>query len=236
MCLGKSGTFTRGGWALSGDTDGVKILVAREAVSKCAFAYAIPSKGVDDDRYSVECLVKSIEWMGCTRIALMSDNEPAIVKLLKESLKSLRIEVEGLEQASEEHSPEYDPQANGIAEQTVGEIKGLLRTHVLAIEERLGHRIPPDHPLVAWLVSHVAFLVSIQTRGEDGQIAFERVWVRPFTTRLPEFGECVRFKLNKKDQMVDGTLAARFKSGICLRICCFIAQYTCFLRRECGFS
>ena len=109
MFVSKKGVFTRDEWKLeSAEAEGVKVLVAREAVSKCVFAHAIPMKGVDPDRYSVDCLVKDIEWMGCTRVIMKSDNEPSIVKLLLESLKSLRIE--GLDQAAEEHSPQYDPQ------------------------------------------------------------------------------------------------------------------------------
>ena len=226
MFLNKDGVFTRDEWILKGDTEGVKVLVAKEAVSQCVFAYTIPVKGVDEERYSVDCLVKSIEWMGWTRIALMSDNEPAIVKLLKESLKSLR--VEGLEQASEEHSPEYDPRANGIAENTVGAIKGVLRTNVIALEERLGHRVPPDHPLMSWLVSYCAYMMTVRIRGTDGQTAFERIRVRPFTTKLPEFGECVRYKFNKRDTMKDGTLAAIFGKGIFLGVCGTTAQYIIF--------
>ena len=94
---------------------GAKILVVREIVSKCTFAHVIKSKGVDDDRYAVDCLIRDIKWMGHTKLMLRSDNERAIVALLTETLKSLRVEVH-IDQVAEEHPPEYDPQANGAIE------------------------------------------------------------------------------------------------------------------------
>ena len=85
--------------------------MVRGIVSKCAFAHVVKAKGVIDDRYAVDCLVKDIEWMGFTKIMLRSDNEKSIVALSKEALRALRVETE-MEQAAEEHPPEYDPQAN----------------------------------------------------------------------------------------------------------------------------
>ena len=62
---------------------------------------------------------------GYTRVTLKSDNEPAIVKLLTEALRELRIS--GLEQVLEEHPPEYDPQSNGTAEKAVQESMEQIR-------------------------------------------------------------------------------------------------------------
>ena len=45
MFLNKDGVFTRDEWILKGDTEGVKVLVAKEAVSQCVFAYTVPPKG-----------------------------------------------------------------------------------------------------------------------------------------------------------------------------------------------
>ena len=47
-------------------------------------------------------------------LILKTDNEPAILKLLQESLRDLRIA--GVDQVMNENSPEHDPQANGSAE------------------------------------------------------------------------------------------------------------------------
>ena len=150
--VSKKGAISRQEWDnLPEGERGAKVLVVRESVNKCTFAHAVPQKGADDAQYAVECLLQDIKWMGFSRIALKSDNEPAIVRLLAEALKALRIE--GLEQIGEEHSPEYYPQSNGAVEAAVGAVKGLMRTLLLGLEQRLGHRIPPDHPVVAWLAT-----------------------------------------------------------------------------------
>ena len=84
--------------------------------------------------------MSDVKWLGYSKVTLKSDNEPAIVKLLQEALRELR--VQGLEQTMEEHSPEYDSQANGSAEVGVKLLKGHFRTVRFCIESRLGHRIP----------------------------------------------------------------------------------------------
>ena len=52
--------------------------------------------------------------VGYSKTTLNSDNEPAIVKILSEARRELRIQ--GAPQVLEDHSPEYDPQADGAAE------------------------------------------------------------------------------------------------------------------------
>ena len=64
--------------------------------------------------------------MGYSKLTLKSDNEPAVVKLLTEALRELRIN--GVSQVLEEHPPEYDPQANGAAEVGVKLLKNHLCT------------------------------------------------------------------------------------------------------------
>ena len=56
MFLNKDGVFTRDEWILKGDTEGVKGLVAKEAVSQGVFAYTVTSKGKD------EGATQSIAW------------------------------------------------------------------------------------------------------------------------------------------------------------------------------
>ena len=110
----------------------------------CAFGHVVPCKGVDTDQYAVDCLVSDILWAGYTTIMLKSDNEPAILKLLIESLRELR--VNGLKQVMSENAPEYDPQSNGMAESAVKARKGMFRTQRSAIEEKIKARVPARHP------------------------------------------------------------------------------------------
>ena len=57
---------------------------------------------------------------------MKSDNEPAIVKLLKEALSTLK--VSGVDQVGEEHSPPFDSQANGSVENAMKLVKCRMRT------------------------------------------------------------------------------------------------------------
>ena len=91
----------------------IKVLVIRDNKSKAVFAHVVPVKGVDEGGFAVKAIFDDIVWLGYTRFVMKTDNEPAILKLLLESLRSLRIE--GVEQFMHENSPEYDPQANGSA-------------------------------------------------------------------------------------------------------------------------
>ena len=47
-----------------GDEENVKLLVAKDTRGKAIFAHVIPQKGVDQDHYSVDVLVKDILWLG----------------------------------------------------------------------------------------------------------------------------------------------------------------------------
>ena len=58
--------------------------------------------------------MRDILWLGHSKVILKSDNEVAIMKLLREVLKTLR--VQGIEQAAEHHSAVYDPSSNGAME------------------------------------------------------------------------------------------------------------------------
>ena len=81
-------------------------MVVRDSRSKAVFAHVVPSTGVDEKGFAVDALVEDVGWIGYSRVTLKSDNEPAGVKVLAESLRELR--VRGVEQTLEEHLPEYD--------------------------------------------------------------------------------------------------------------------------------
>ena len=60
--------------------------------------------------------------------------EVAIFKLLREVLKTLRIQ--GVEQASEQHSVVYDPSSNGATENACKQVGGNVRTLKSDLEAR----------------------------------------------------------------------------------------------------
>ena len=125
------------------DDEALKMLIVKDSLSRSVFAHAVPRKGIDDKRYAVDMVVQDVLWLGYSKVLLKSDNEPAVVKLLKEALGSLK--VNGLDSVGEEHSPPYDSQANGSVEAAVKQVKCRVRTLKLCLERRIGKRIPPRH-------------------------------------------------------------------------------------------
>ena len=70
----------------------IKVLVVRDDKSKSVFGHVFPQKGIDEKGFAVSSLVEDVWWLGYSKLILKSDNEPAIVKLLCEVLRKLRIE------------------------------------------------------------------------------------------------------------------------------------------------
>ena len=106
----------------------------------------------------MDSIVDDVKWLGYTKIMLKSDNEKAILKLLTESLRELRIE--GLDEVQSENPLEYDPQSNGQAEAAVRQVKGMIRTLRSSLESDIGYRVPARHPAIAWLVRHAADVLN----------------------------------------------------------------------------
>ena len=82
------------GW---NDEEALKLLIVKDSFSRAVFAHAVPKTGVDDKRFAVDFIVDDVLWIGYAKVILKSDNETAIIKLLKESFAALK--VSGLEQA-----------------------------------------------------------------------------------------------------------------------------------------
>ena len=204
----------------AGDVDVVdlKILVVRCSVSKTVFAHLVERKGTDSEGYAVSRLVEDIAWLGHTRLTLKTDNEPAIVKLLKESMRAAKTEIKDLDQIQAEFPSAYDSKSNGEIENTIRNLQGLLRTMKLGLERRLGVEIPTSHAILSWLVEHVAWTMTTRAAGPDGKTAYQRVKGSQFTRRLLEFGEKVLWKLPGKGPRheAEGKLAARWEHGFYL--------------------
>ena len=89
------------------------MLIVKDSLSRAVFAHAASEKGIDEERVAVDAVVDDLLWLSYAKVILKSDKEPAIVKLLKEALSTLK--VSGVDQVGGEHSPPYDSQANGLS-------------------------------------------------------------------------------------------------------------------------
>ena len=85
------------------------------------------------------------------------DNEPAIVAVLKETLKAVRADgIVG--QVLEKHPPPYDSQSNGLVESAVKTVRGMAGTLHVALESSFACKIPAGHAIMTWLVFHAGNL------------------------------------------------------------------------------
>ena len=195
----------------------VKILIAKDTRGKAAFAHVIPQKGIDEDHYSVDVMVKDILWLGFREVFLKSDNEPAILKLLEHALTELRLEVK-MDQLAQEHPTPYDPSGNGEVESTVKQLQGILRTNKRDLEKRIGAKVPVGHPLFSWLVEYSAFIVNVRVVGKDGVTAFARVRRKNFSKRLIPFGEYVNVHIPRmsSERLRQGIMEPRSVEGLVL--------------------
>ena len=176
----------------------VKVLVAKDVKGKAIFAHAVPQKGVDDARYASDTLAEDVKWLGYHKLVLRSDNEKAIVKLLHTTLLELHLESEDMDQIQESHPARYDSAGNGEAESAVKTVQGLMRTNKLAMEAKLGAKIPAAHPLVSWMAEYCAWVHTVHVSGADGITAHHRVRERPCTKRQLAFCERIMYKIPPK--------------------------------------
>ena len=110
-----------------------------------------------------------------------------------------------------EQSPVGDSRANGVAERAVQTIEKLLRVHMLALGDRLGEAVPVQHPLVEWLIEHIADLYNRVAVGTDGRTAVQRLKGKACSGFMAPFAADVMFRVCGR---VDGgNLAERWHNG-----------------------
>ena len=177
------------------------VLVARDRETRITVSHLVPVKGGDQE-WAAEQLTRNILKLGLRGdLTLRSDQEPAIVDLLKQVAK-----LRGVGRTFLEQSPVGDSKANGVAETAVQSVEKMIRVHKLAFENRIGARLPVKHPLFAWLVEHVSDILNRFLVSRDGKTAVQRMkggsceqyvlefWVRRNVSRLRKGGRSLHVR------------------------------------------
>ena len=213
----------------SRDEDYAELLVMKVYPFRLIFACVVDHKGPDPR--IVARLSKWIIDSGLVHFAYRSDQEPAIVALIREACSLAGrngVHVQADEAPSDladgdlevgepqtvlnevaidksliavpEHSHPGESQSNGLAERSIQELVGQLRTLKLSLETRLKVRLPCHHPVFAWLVEHSAYVLNHYQLGLDGRTAHGRLHGKEVSEYIAEFGERVLYYVPKKQR------------------------------------
>ena len=195
------------------------ILAGRLYPSNAVFATVCDAKGTEDEK-AILRLSQFIKDSGVPKLVYKSDQERAIAKMTEEALRRAGRNGQpenpdtfdsGLEQAVSEHSAIGESASNGRAERTVQAVEDLLRTLKSALEARIKARIPVDHPILRWMVEHVASILNRYSVNKDGQTPYFAFHGKRPADRLVEFGERVFFYVPRKTR---AKLDHRWRLGI----------------------
>ena len=156
-------------------------------------AHVVPAKGGGVDWIPQQCS-RDLERLGhYGQVTLKSDQEVAIVDVLKE-IAALR----GSRRTLLEHSPVAESQANGLIERGIRSLEEMTRVLLLDLSERVGQRVSVQSRCFPWLVEHAADLLNKCHVASDGRTAFERLKGRPHRGQLHPFGVAVMFRMAGK--------------------------------------
>jgi hypothetical protein len=204
------GFFGREGELPSDVVGGSKapVLVARDRKSKSVWSHAVPSKGIEHP-YPSKALLQDIEATGYKRVIVKSDQEPAIIALVNSVKNAFKGDL------LVEHSPKGESQSNGEIEIAVQAVQGIARTLKEAVEQKIGGKIGPREPLLAWLTEYAGVLLTLFHKGapHDGMTAYQRLKGKPWRIALPPFGERVEFRRRTKNK-----LDTRWEAGVYLGV------------------
>ena len=126
--------------------------------TKFVFARVVPRKGRHP--YTVRRVGQDISAiLGCKRVIIKSDQEPAIKKLKAQVRLEFDLEV------PDEESMAYDSQSNAEAEISIQIVQGQIRTLKAQLEHRIGEKIGMDSPPLPWLVMNAGANLNRFSRG-----------------------------------------------------------------------
>ena len=167
--------------------DSLPILVGIDRRHKYHSATMVPNKGCN--AHAIRSVVREIDLAGYNRLIIKSDQEPAILDLLRAAKRERAEDIE----IQPEESPVGEHQSNGDIERAVQAVEGQIRCMILSLESRYKSKIRQDHPIFPWLIRHSAILLNIAKVGDDGKTAYERRKGKRFLRAIPEIGECIWF-------------------------------------------
>ena len=186
------------------------ILVIKGRISGGVWALPVTRKGpyLNSVVQRVSDILKSV---GCPKIIINSDQEPAITSLQKEIRKELWKEiteimnrVKDLGTNSEEvesspggvvmleNSPVGESQSNGSVERAIKEVQHQVRKLKLQLEENISQKLSNDSPVWPWLIQYASQVIhTCKIHKSDKRSSRQRIRADPSLPEIPKsWGTC----------------------------------------------
>ena len=184
-----------------------------------------------DHPYMIEAACMALDTWGLGEVLLKSDQEPAVQKLIAQVAQRRRAVNQCTQVVA---APRRSHASMGTIENANRQIGNGIRVLKLQLEGGLGRRVPIYHPIMAWLVRHVGWLVMryavrqatgrtahqiLRGKHYRGEIATlgEEVWARlPGERRLKADAQWRRgIWLGKTDRSDEHLVAAAIHDAAC---------------------
>ena len=188
----------------------ITVAVMQESLCRSVWSYAVETKGSMEE-WMVQQVCDDLETVGLKneRLVLKSDQEPAIVDVMKEIQKARECEYG----TSLDNSRVGDSDSNGTIENAVSSVQGVARTLKIALEERIGQRIQASDPIIPWLIRHSGHLITRSWIRPNGKTAYQMIKGRRSNAQLKELGEAVWFRIPETKSM-PGKLEPKWEEGV----------------------
>ena len=182
------------------------VLVDRDRRTGIYIAHAVNFKGAGVEWIAKQMLrdVRKCGYHG--RVVSKTTGEPAILDLMGEVAR-----LRGDLPTVLEHGAPGDSQSNGFVERAIRSVEDMIRTHKLALEEKIGEVLKVDTAAMAWLVEHCADILNKCQQGKDGRTPYERLRGKQFSGSMLEFGSQVMLKV--MDKVSGGVMQERWVEG-----------------------
>ena len=95
------------------------------------------------------------------------DDEPDVGEIDLAGPAEPQLEGASTELAIPELTHPGESQSNGAAERAVQLVEDQARTLKSALEDRLGRKVPEEHPVMHWLIRHASFVLTNYHYGAD---------------------------------------------------------------------
>ena len=153
--------------------------------------------------------MRFIDLIGYREITLKSDTEPAIVAFRN------RVSAMCKAETTTEDAVKGDKESNGLIENAIMLLRGIIRTVKCHIESRIQEPLNEDSPVMSWLVELAGCILSRCHKVCDGKTPFERLHVQEADTIIfVLLGEKVLARKITTDPM--NRMNTRYQYGIWL--------------------